>query len=838
MTLSDRLNTLESSGLIRLAQLEPDLEYLFRHALVQDAAYASLLKSDQKQLHLAVGAAVEHLYPDQLEENAAMLARHFERAGEDHQAYKYFSLAADASLASYANQEAESQFRSALALSNNDSDKATLLVGLGEALYRQSRFSEAIQTWGKGIKRYQSMGDPRGTAQLYARSARVAWHNGDTPESLRLSREGLAAVDGEADSPDLAFLMHESARACLFNGLPDDAVSLCRGALEMAERLGAVDVQADALATFGVLPDQSPEDVLDALGKAIELAETFGMLRIGVRANHNMGVMISGLQGDQVAARQYYLRAAEIARQRGVVSEELFSLVNAAEVSRGLGNLSEVEEMLPDLERLLKAIADPTPYKLAIASIKGGLLWMRGEWDRALRLNRIWQTEARQRGDLQRLSDINNDLVSALLEMHQWGELDNLGEAEEVLLEAVEIGERGLGGKVWPYCQMSKLRSLQGRFLDAKRWLRKACDSAKAQPSFWNDIALGSAEVALATEERRWPDALAGVEKLTREFSRIGTRWNWARTLQEWAEIHVMRAEPSDLPRALALFREAQVMFDEMGAQRYKAMVEDRLKELRGEVYDQALAYQKDLKELAQAGKIQASFLPKKIPDVPGWQLAASLTPARETSGDFYDFISLPDSKVGIVIADVADKGAAAALYMTSSRTLIHTFALDYPDSPELVIGEANRRITLDTHQGLFITVFYAVLNPANGTLIYCNAGHNPPFLLGAESDSEVRKLVRTGVPMGIVSETSWEQTTLQLCPGDVLVLYTDGVTDALNKGDDFYGEEQLIASAQSYVGGTAQFIHDAIQKDIQEFVSGAPQFDDITLLVLSRDLA
>ena len=113
MSLPDHLSTLESAGLIRLAQLEPELEYLFRHALVQDAAYASLLTADQKQLHLAVGTAVERLYPEQLEEQAAMLARHFEIAGEDQKALKYFILAGEAALAAYANEEAESLFRCA-----------------------------------------------------------------------------------------------------------------------------------------------------------------------------------------------------------------------------------------------------------------------------------------------------------------------------------------------------------------------------------------------------------------------------------------------------------------------------------------------------------------------------------------------------------------------------------------------------------------------------------------------------------------------------------------------------------------------------------------------------
>ncbi len=835
MSLPDHLSALESAGLIRLAQLEPELEYLFRHALVQDAAYASLLTADQKQLHLAVGTAVEQLYADQLEEQAAMLARHFEIAGEDQKALKYFILAGEAALAAYANEEAESLFRSALVLPCSEPEQTTLLDGLCEALYRQSRFAEAMLAWRESIDLYQSLGNSNGVAQLYARSAQAAWHN-DTPEGLRLSREGLAAIAGAPDSPEMALLKHEAARACFFNGLPDEALPLCRQALEMAERLGAVEVQADALATLGILPDQSPEVVFEALKKSVQLSETHAFLQTAGRAHDNLGVMESDLQGDLQAARDHYLRSAEIARQRGVVAEELFSLVNAAEVSLDLGDLSEVEKMLREFDQLLKDIADPAPYKLAVDAIRARLLWMRGQGEQALQLAHICQTEARQRGNLQRLLGIDNDLVSALLELHRWGELEELEEVEALLSEIIDIVERGLGGRVWPYCRMIVLRARQGRVQDSHRWLAKAREAASAQPSFWNDITLGTAEAELATVERRWPEALAAAESVAWIFARMGARWYWARAIQNWAEIHILRAEPSDLPRAQALFREAQAMFEEMGAPRHSAVVEDQLQAVRADLYAQALAYQKDAQELAQAGKIQASFLPQEMPHIPGWQLAASLTPARETSGDFYDFIPLPDGRLGIVIADVADKGAAAALYMTSGRTLIHTFALEQPDSPEYVIGEANRRITLDTHEGLFITLFYGVLDPASGMLLYCNAGHNPPFLLHAQGNREVHPLTRTGIPLGIVEETTWEQRTLQLSPGDMLLLYTDGVTEAQNSQKLFFEEERLLAPAQSNLGGTALQIHDAIQSDLHEFVGDAPQFDDITLLVLVRD--
>lgn len=834
--LPDRLNTLESTGLIRLAQLEPDLEYLFRHALVQDAAYASLLAADQKQLHLAVGMAVEQLFPDKLEEQATILAGHFERAGEDQKAYKYFILAGEVALASYANQEAESHFRSALGLARTEAEQAALSANLGETLFRQSRFLDALQIWRQGINLYQSLADTNGTAQLYARSARAAWHHGDVPQSLQLSQEGLAAVDSVPESPEVARLMHEGARAYLFNGQPEQALPLCRQALAMAERLGVVDVQADALATFGVLPDLPPAEVLAALTKAVALTEKYSLLPIAVRAHHNMGVMISGLKGDLQTARYHYLRASEIGHQRGVVAEELFSMVNAVEISLVIGNIAEVEEMLGRLERLLAEIADPAHFKLAVNTIKARLMWIRGEFEEGLRLGRSCQLEARRSGDLQRLSNIDNELASGLLDMYRWGMIDDLEEVETIMVELIEIGERGLGGRVWPYCRMSSLQARQGKCQEAHRWLNEAHEAARAQPSIWNEISLNQAEAELANAEKRWPDALAAVEEIAAKFANMGTRWLLAQTLRDWAEIHIARGEPADLPRAQALFREARAMYEAMDAPRHTELVEERVQAIRAILYAQAAAHHENAQELAKAAKIQASFLPDEVPDIPGWQLVASLTPARQTSGDFYDFIPLPGGKLGLVIADVADKGAAAALYMTSGRTLIHTFALEYPDAPALVIAEANRRITLDTHEGLFITVFYGVLDPVRGQLVYCNAGHNPPFVLHAEGDSEMDNLSRTGIPMGIIPDATWKQEIIQLFPGDILVFYTDGLTEAQNQEELFYGEERLQAAAQSRAGGTAQEVHDAIHLDIGAFTREAPQFDDLTLIILVRD--
>ncbi|MCA9968814.1 MAG: hypothetical protein KC425_01300, partial [Anaerolineales bacterium] len=254
MTLLNNLNTLESAGLIRLAQLEPELAYLFRHALVQDAAYATLLSEDRQRLHRAVGEAMEQLYTDRLDGHAPLLAHHFHEAGDNARARRYYTLAGIHALKSYANAEAATLFRRALSLTGTEAECAKVRAGLGESLFRMSRFEEALAVWRAGIDTYRALGDQDGMARLYARSARAAWQGGDTPGSLLLCEEGIAAVAGAPESPDQARLVHEIGRACMFNGLPDKAHAWCSRALDMARRLEVVDVEADTLATMGVLP--------------------------------------------------------------------------------------------------------------------------------------------------------------------------------------------------------------------------------------------------------------------------------------------------------------------------------------------------------------------------------------------------------------------------------------------------------------------------------------------------------------------------------------------------------------------------------------------------------
>jgi serine phosphatase RsbU (regulator of sigma subunit) len=191
---------------------------------------------------------------------------------------------------------------------------------------------------------------------------------------------------------------------------------------------------------------------------------------------------------------------------------------------------------------------------------------------------------------------------------------------------------------------------------------------------------------------------------------------------------------------------------------------------------------------------------------------------------------------LGILIADVADKGVGPALYMALSRTLLRTFALDYEADPEVVFFAANGRLLSDARANLFVTCFYGILDPATGTFAYANAGHNPPFLLRMNGGDSVQTLRRTGIAMGIEEDATWKQDSVNIEPGDVLILYTDGIPDAQNEDGEFFDEERIIDTAVAHIGQPAHEIQAAILEEIQKFVGPTPQSDDITLMVLVRD--
>lgn len=240
--------------------------------------------------------------------------------------------------------------------------------------------------------------------------------------------------------------------------------------------------------------------------------------------------------------------------------------------------------------------------------------------------------------------------------------------------------------------------------------------------------------------------------------------------------------------------------------------------------------------ELILAGRVQASLLPHDLPVIPGWQITAIWRPARETSGDFYDFISFPDGRLGIVIADVVDKGMGPALLMALSRTLIRTYAGIYPQNPEQLLQVTNERIIADMNAELFVTIFYGILDPHSGELIYCNAGHPPPYILSKAEEINVTALHKTGMALGIIPDATWQAAAVQVPAGGLLLLYTDGVFEAQNHLGEFFGEEQMLITVQTELGHPIQNIQETLMARLHAFVGNGPQVDDTTLVILGRD--
>jgi sigma-B regulation protein RsbU (phosphoserine phosphatase) len=249
---------------------------------------------------------------------------------------------------------------------------------------------------------------------------------------------------------------------------------------------------------------------------------------------------------------------------------------------------------------------------------------------------------------------------------------------------------------------------------------------------------------------------------------------------------------------------------------------------------DEALA--RKLAELSVGREIQLSLLPKTTPSIAGWQFAAMYQAARTVGGDFYDFCDLPGApaRLGVVIADVADKGVPAALFMALSRTLIRSVAFT-GRGPASALMRANQLILADSQADLFLSAIYLVLETSTGRVAFTNAGHNRPLLYRSTTQS-LNELAQRGIILGAFDEISLQEDWLDLGSGDVLVLYTDGVTDALNADGEEFGEQRLFDVVRASSGASAQEILWAITGALAGFIGDTEQADDVTCVIIKRE--
>jgi len=234
--------------------------------------------------------------------------------------------------------------------------------------------------------------------------------------------------------------------------------------------------------------------------------------------------------------------------------------------------------------------------------------------------------------------------------------------------------------------------------------------------------------------------------------------------------------------------------------------------------------------ELDVASKMQQSILPREFPQRDDYEVFANMAPARNVGGDFYDLLQLDDGRIGLAVADVSDKGVPAALFMMSTRTLLKGAAIGH-EGPGEVLREVNDLLNESNESAMFVTVLYGVYDPATREFTYANGGHNTPLVVHADGSSTELPLTG-GVALGVMPELPYDQGTVTLAHDDTVVLYTDGVTEAMNAEGEEFGVDRLQETFAASPPQDAQQANQTVFEAVHAFAGETPQSDDVTCLV------
>lgn len=844
VNLLEQLSTLESVGMIKVARVKPELTYSFQHILIHEAAYHAIFEEDRQNLHQMVGKALETLYPDQKKRLASQLAHHFLQGNDREKAYHYLDLAGHVAMEAFANAEAEAYFSQALEITEKPERLAHLYTDLGETLAQQSKHREAIRAWNQAITHHKNLGNANRLARVYAWAARSAWWGYDPKRSLEICLKGLSAVEGSPESPDIAYLVHETGRAYLFNNQPEKAKSYCEQALEMARHLKAYDVQAEALATIGILPTIKPQQAIAALEMAVKISEANNLFGPASRAYINLAAVIDTL-GEIRLARDYRIRAISLGHKTGGVADEMIINQTIANASLWLADFDDARERMATMrQQIRRNEAYLNEDALNLLLLEATYARLKGDFTLAIDRFTELIDRSRQINDRERILQANRLLAEIIIEPHLLEEQDRNKTNLDIALSMMSAVKDSSGDSQQPstvpsLCLLSNIQALKGNLEQSAQALEGATGLYRTQPAMQDRVHIVLAQARLEKARGNLDQALEHLENSVRMLERMEGRWWQARIGLEMGIMTLQRNEPEDIDQAQNLFREALSLFKDLEVEHYPEVAIEKLRQVKQISRAQAIAHKKITQELAEAGRVQNSFIPTRAPDVPGFEISGVLLPARETSGDFFDFIPLPEERLGIVIADVGDKGAGAALYMAMSRTLIRTYSMEAGHPPETVLSEVNRRILTDTPRGIFLTLVFGILDPDEAAFTYVNAGHNPPFLIqNSGGEIALHPLEKTGTLVGIFEGNTWEEKSQQMEEGDTLVLYTDGITEAQNRSGEFFGVDRLINCLTNNHQRNTEALRNAILAEVQQFTGEAPRLDDITLVVLRRKSA
>jgi tetratricopeptide (TPR) repeat protein len=569
-TLIDALETAEEAQMIQEVDGTEEVTFAFVHALVPNAISDSIRTLRRRKMHRRAAKAIETISPDDYES----LAYHYGEAGNDEQAYLYYIKAGDRALSAFSNQDAENFYLSALDLVEDPREEAHLQLVLGKSLTYQDKYQQALKSWQKAIDLYQDLGEFDKVAELYARSSRTVWEDGDTKAGLGFCQQGLSIVDGKADGPGFARLLSEACRASFFNGLHEDCARYGHEALQIAKELNLPRIQADALTTLGLLQDKSPEKPITLMERAVEIAEANNLIRAAMRAHNNLNVLYSFSLGNIPKGSSHLQSAIELSQQIGDAEYNLFLRTNLTYNLIHQGQLHEASTDFLSLKRVRESLSGFGFGSSNVHTLEFVLLTHQGHLDQALELIQARIEEERQVGDLQGLRTSYHFITQISLLM---GAIDLGKSSAEELIKLSDI----MGSKSVSRSLLSIINSRMGEVQSAQELLDQAHQMGEITQTHFNDqIFLVWAQADLYVAEEKWKEAWGTFEQLVNLTGEKKFRWFSRRVSVDWAEALLKRGKPEDVKQASEMFQESLLDFQEMGAEGFVARIKTQISDL------------------------------------------------------------------------------------------------------------------------------------------------------------------------------------------------------------------------------------------------------------------
>ncbi len=458
------LSMLEAHELIAMVQVKPEVFYRFRQPLLREIIIPTIDHAYLKQLYALTAAIFTEYYPNQLDMIASQLADYYLIADDDENAGLYYTKAAQSALEKHAYSLAEINFRKALSVCRKPENHAQLFSGLGQALAQQSRHAEAIEAWQQAAVNLRQSQEYTLLAEVYAHMARSAWWMKDYPLCLQLCLEGLESTQTAPHTAQLALLIHETGRAYYFSNDMKSAQHYCEEALRMAKELGSEAVQAEVLATMGILPTLSGRKSIAALQASIHMAESNDLKATASRAYVNLAAVMENM-GEIRLSRSHRMKALKIGRQNIPVADEALMIISIINTDIWLGEFTEAKNHLAQLRVLNQQTGTLEGLELELIHLEAQIEQHLGNISRAIELFSMMAKTAEATQNADSVTSANYALAEILLESVFFEEGKISAEKLETASSFIPPTISPEGFRNLDYTQMSQIvviKALQG----------------------------------------------------------------------------------------------------------------------------------------------------------------------------------------------------------------------------------------------------------------------------------------------------------------------------------------------------------------------------------------